>query len=288
MKASAATKLALHRFLPHLQTSVSRAQQSPFFTLGLDVSSSFTGYTVLTPTGGVVRCSAIDLRKRLSLLDAATEVERQLRELRESVAAEAAYHFPAPVSARPGALMDVGSHHGEAVPWVVAIEDFLKSFGRASFHTQGLFKLAQLNGIVAYQSRHLFLEKQPVGGADSGGLIREPRMVMPNVIRAFHGLKASDGDSTQDKGARKKKSPSSRGETKEAPAANRCDDEGQERPRATTDADATAGDAAPSQKQKDIKVVVWERAAAELPAELVSECVSCCCCCRCCCCLNHQ
>ena len=51
-KASATTVRAVQQLLPHLKATVSRVQQrQPFFALGLDVSSSFTGYTVLTPTG---------------------------------------------------------------------------------------------------------------------------------------------------------------------------------------------------------------------------------------------
>jgi len=54
MKASATAKLAVERLLPELQKSAARVQRQNFYTLGLDVSSSFTGFAVLAPEGSVL------------------------------------------------------------------------------------------------------------------------------------------------------------------------------------------------------------------------------------------
>lgn len=56
----------------------------------------------------------------------------------------------------------------------IFIEDFMKSYGNKSFHTQGLFKLAKLQGMIA---AHL---------AEMTHI--EPVAVMPNAIRGFFNL----------------------------------------------------------------------------------------------------
>ena len=177
-----------------------------------------------------MRCGAIDLRKHGSTLEAAAHVESRLADLKSEVDGEADQHFRTPVP-------PLDANHGPssgAIPWHVAIEDFLKAFGRGTFHTQGLFKLAQLNGIVAYQCNNIFLGGA-AGTAAPQNVSREPHLVMPNAIRAFHGLKVP----------RAKKSKGSQLTEEEAGAAE--------------------GSGPP----KNIKRLVWEQAARELPEDLV-------------------
>jgi len=180
-----------------------------------------------------VKCGAVDLRKCSTILEAATVVERELATLKTTVASGTDVHF------KNGSLQEPRT----AVPWHVGIEDFMKSFGRASFHTQGLFKLAQLNGIVSFQCKKTFLDDGP----SSGTVVKsqaEPRLFMPNAIRAFHGLKAPK------KPRSKKQAASSKSKGSEALGTS------------TQKKNA---------KTKDIKRIVWERAAEELPESLVSR-----------------
>ena len=270
MKTSTSVIKAVAKLLPALETSVIEAQRTPFFTLGLDVSTRSTGYAVLTPTGtnpelhvlccgaltpwscisdfahchtlksslcllagGLVRCGAIDLRRCDTLLSAAQSVAQELQTLKEEVVGELDQHLPASHFTFPGGPSD------KSVLWEVGIEEFMKSFGGGRFHTKGLFKLAQLNGIVSYQCTGLFLaepleQKDPMESVAATSTKREPRLIMPNAIRSFHNLKVP------------KASKAKSAERVEAPNSKK------------------------NAKRKDIKKVVFERAAEELPAELVS------------------
>ena len=69
---------------------------------------------------------------------------------------------------------EIQDHYG-AIDAVI-IEEFMKSYGNKSFHTQGLFKLAKLQGMVAAHAAEL--------------TTTEPVSIMPNAIRSFFNLKS--------------------------------------------------------------------------------------------------
>lgn len=77
----------------------------------------------------------------------------------------------AAVSAR---VAELHEQHGIAH---VAVEAFMKSFATGRFQTRGLFKLAQLNGVVAWECRRV------TGAA--------PRFYPPNTVRSTFGVKAA-------------------------------------------------------------------------------------------------
>ena len=67
--------------------------------------------------------------------------------------------------------------HAAGYPFsVIAVEDIMKSFSGGRFSTQGLFKLARLNGIVQYAIWR------------RTGIV--PLSAMPNAVRAYCGVRA--------------------------------------------------------------------------------------------------
>ena len=217
-------------------------------------------------------CQAIDLRKCSSTLDAAALVELELQKLRTEVDAEAGRFLqlepptvPPPLDTAITTTRDDDGDDVvdvEVVEWDVALEEFMKSFGGGAFHTQGLFKLAQLNGIVAYQCTKIFANRPTgatTGNSDSsdggnddaaatsygrgGGGVwlaqQEPRLFMPNAIRAFHQLKKESGGRVD----------GGDGSTSEEKTKNSTN----------------------ISKPKNIKQVVWDRAAQELPTDLARK-----------------
>jgi hypothetical protein len=71
--------------------------------------------------------------------------------------------------------VELQSRSGKDFQWFVGVEDFLMSYGFGRFQTKGLFTLAQVNGIVSYESLRLFQ--------------CEPERVHPSKARAVFGLK---------------------------------------------------------------------------------------------------
>ena len=137
-----------------------RMQQERF--LGLDISTRSTGYAIvdgsgrlhghglMTPNQATGRC----------IFEIGRKLESDLQRLKDP---EMIYH--------------------------VGIEDFMKTYFAGRFHTQGLFKLAQLNGIVSYTCYDLFQTK--------------PIHVHPSTARSLFGLnhrsdsKSAPGDVKQ-------------------------------------------------------------------------------------------
>jgi len=98
--------------------------------LGLDISTSITGYTLLdTDNGTIIECGHIDLRKEKNFFKKASLVEEKLREL------------------------DKGSK-----AWIheIYIEQSLQSFrsGFSSAHTLSL--LSRFNGVVSWLCYEIF------------------------------------------------------------------------------------------------------------------------------------
>lgn len=93
--------------------------------LGLDISTTFTGFTVLDRTGNVIANEAIDLRsKKLeSLLQKAKEVERRLELLKEVYAIEKVFIEQSLQAFRPGlssasVILTLGKFNG-IVSWLI-------------------------------------------------------------------------------------------------------------------------------------------------------------------------
>lgn len=157
--------LAMHA--PHALAPIDAARtavaEQVGTVVGLDVSTRNTGYAVLAAdTGRVLEHGTIRAPSSGDILDMGALISDTLAEL-----------------------------HAEYGVGAVAVEDYMKSFAPGKFHTRGLFKLAQLNGIVAYESRRVTAAESPV-------------FHMPNAIRAFFGVRggAKRGASPGDEGSR--------------------------------------------------------------------------------------
>lgn len=90
--------------------------------LGLDISTKSTGLAVVDGSGKLRESNLIQSASKSCLLDVAGRIEDKLNELSKR----------------------------EHVEWSIGIEEFMKTYHTGRFHTQGLFQLARLNGIVSY------------------------------------------------------------------------------------------------------------------------------------------
>ena len=95
--------------------------------LGLDVSTSITGYTILDNNGNIVACDHIDLRKYSNFFDKVEQVEAVMDALRTKYFIEHVY-----------------------------IEQSLQSFRSGFSSAQTLSLLSKINGIVAWICYNIF------------------------------------------------------------------------------------------------------------------------------------
>lgn len=98
------------------------------------------------PSGAFVEVGVVPSKRGATLLSCGREIARTLRDLQE--------------------------RHGPVD--AVCLEGFMKGFAAGRFQTRGLFDLAQLNGIVAYEAANVF------------GV--EPLVGMPNRVRTYFGV----------------------------------------------------------------------------------------------------
>lgn len=110
----------------------------PHLYLGLDVSTTSTGFAVVNETGALQDYGLIDQppkqQEKKCLLDIAQSIESKLYDLSSS-------------------------NIDDQVSWTIGIEEFMKTYYTGRFHTQGLFQLARLNGIVSYSCFRAFQTK---------------------------------------------------------------------------------------------------------------------------------
>lgn len=122
--------LGLHRYEPP-------GLDPRTLVVGLDVNRSSTGFAVITAAGRMLERGAIATRSADDTMEIVAQLERGLRELRDRHAAAAVA--------------------GEAArPWVVGVENYLKTFGFGKFNTRGLFALAELNAAATYAATSVF------------------------------------------------------------------------------------------------------------------------------------
>ncbi len=95
--------------------------------LGLDISTSITGYTILDNDGNIVVCDHIDLRKEKNFFQKASQIEGTLNELRSRYFIEQVY-----------------------------IEQSLQSFRSGFSSAQTLSLLSKINGIVSWICYNIF------------------------------------------------------------------------------------------------------------------------------------
>ena len=95
--------------------------------LGLDVSTSITGYTILDNDGNIVVCDHIDLRKEKNFFSKASKIEGTLTTLRNEYFIEKVY-----------------------------IEQSLQSFRSGFSSAQTLSLLSKINGIVSWICYNMF------------------------------------------------------------------------------------------------------------------------------------
>jgi hypothetical protein len=95
--------------------------------LGLDISTSITGYTILGNKGNIVVCDHIDLRKEKNFFLKAAQIEGTLNELRSQYFIEKVY-----------------------------IEQSLQSFRSGFSSAQTLSLLSKINGIVSWICYNIF------------------------------------------------------------------------------------------------------------------------------------
>jgi hypothetical protein len=95
--------------------------------LGLDISTSITGYTVLDNDGKIVVCDHIDLRKEKNFFQKAEQIEGVLNRLRSQYFIELVY-----------------------------IEQSLQSFRSGFSSAQTLSLLSKINGIVSWMCYNTF------------------------------------------------------------------------------------------------------------------------------------
>jgi Holliday junction resolvasome RuvABC endonuclease subunit len=98
-------------------------RKAPSHYLGLDVSTKHVGFGLVNEKGGLVFSNVISSSKN-----------------------EPLFHFASRLSEELGTL----NQKYDSIE-CIGIEDFMKSFATGRFHTQGLFRLAQLNGILGYE-----------------------------------------------------------------------------------------------------------------------------------------
>lgn len=130
-----------------LRAALSASGPSLGNVLGLDVSTRVIGAAVLSPVGDLLATQAL-----------------------RAGAGEHPFRVAAAVSETVAELhRDFSLRH-------VGVEDVMKSFTPGRFHIQGLFRLASLNGVIAYESWRR-----------TGGSVE---VYMPNAIRASFGIGA--------------------------------------------------------------------------------------------------
>ena len=95
--------------------------------LGLDISTSITGYTILDNDGNIVVCDHIDLRKEKNFFQKCSAVEGRLAAIRNDYFIEQIY-----------------------------VEQSLQSFRSGFSSAQTLSLLSKINGIVSWISYNLF------------------------------------------------------------------------------------------------------------------------------------
>ena len=95
--------------------------------LGLDISTSITGYTILDDAGEIIACDHIDLRKEKNFFNKIQMVNARLEDL----------------------LVDYNIEH-------VYIEQSLQSFRSGFSSAQTLSLLSKINGIVSWLCYNLF------------------------------------------------------------------------------------------------------------------------------------
>ena len=95
--------------------------------LGLDISTSITGYTILDNKGNIVICDHIDLRKEKNFFLKAAQIESALRKIRSLYFIEQVY-----------------------------IEQSLQSFRSGFSSAQTLSLLSKINGIVSWICYNIF------------------------------------------------------------------------------------------------------------------------------------
>ena len=95
--------------------------------LGLDISTSITGYTILDNEGNIVTCDHIDLRKEKNFFNKIQIINTRLEEIREEHPVEHVY-----------------------------IEQSLQSFRSGFSSAQTLSLLSKINGIVSWLCYNLF------------------------------------------------------------------------------------------------------------------------------------
>lgn len=101
------------------------------FILGLDISSSCTGWTILDTQGNVIECGVFELKNMKNIFHKALYVRNELQAMKK--------RFESQEKLR--------------IKWILGVEDFLRSF---YFGRQGLFKLAQMNTLVSYDCLEIF------------------------------------------------------------------------------------------------------------------------------------
>ena len=95
--------------------------------LGLDISTSITGYTILDNEGNIIVCDHIDLRKEKNFFQKASQIEGTLNELRSRYFIEQVY-----------------------------IEQSLHTFRSGFSSAQTLSLLSKINGIVSWICYNIF------------------------------------------------------------------------------------------------------------------------------------
>jgi hypothetical protein len=124
--------------------------------LGVDVNTDSTGFAVVDGAGAVLECGAWSTTKAHDTLGIVALLRAEMEALR----------------ARLGG--------GGQREWVVAVEDYLKTYRPGLFTTQGLFFLAEVNACTVLTASHVF------GCA--------PLRLHPSVPRRLYGLAASGKD----------------------------------------------------------------------------------------------
>ena len=95
--------------------------------LGLDISTSITGYTILDNEGNIIVCDHVDLRKEKNFFQKAARIEGKLNTLRSQYFIEHVY-----------------------------IEQSLQSFRSGFSSAQTLSLLSKINGIVSWICYNIF------------------------------------------------------------------------------------------------------------------------------------
>ena len=148
--------------------ATAHAASRPFF-VGLDVSTTSTGVTVLDRRGRVLACDAVRPRASLSLLEKSRMICARLRRVRETLEGRGA----------------------RGVEWFVVMEDSAKRWASGKGGASGLMTLAMLNSIVSYECLAIF-------GS-------HPTAVHPSVARSYVGVPSFRGGGARGNASHKAK-----------------------------------------------------------------------------------